>query len=569
MLNFNFTTSNDHLHIRRVAGNDTGCDYITTDPHGCLDVLKIVVADLQENDRLFLCGDLVDRGAESLGTIRYVNNQIAAGKSIYAVRGNHEDIVLKAIQQARVMDELIAQKDTEGSITQLELVQIRLSEALKKLAQKYKCKKSKDIHDYEDAIFIGKELIRISNTSQSHAMRSFCNDVMGMAINNGAGWVFGLSEEERKEVEAFIKPLPYMIRVDEAKQGEVSSFDIVHAAPLSEPEIRSALQADNPQLTKRQIGYMTWARPVDQSTTADPEKYRIELENNPVLEADNHDYNQTLISNHRTSFSTPTYAGHNALKSSAEVFAHINVVNLDVGTVFTDTMCVANHTDLTLKLVNPSSIKPDSQSNPPSPKSPKIPKSSTIDDELNTSVDSIQKVMQQLQSNMPTKHADDMIQQEVKEMLNLHSNGLESLDISDKDDNATIASTISVSDEISATALKEFKINYLSILKEKIEAMTVTERIKFARYLLESKNHPLAKERDYSATKTCCFWSRSSEYSHQTRSMHQAIGMLLAGIKTDDSISIVKFLASPTKVIVNSNGEPKETFDFNRYRRYI
>lgn len=59
------------------------------DPHGCLDELKTLIKEVKitNKDRLIFLGDLVDRGPDSLGTIRYVRDILKAE----CVLGNHEE----------------------------------------------------------------------------------------------------------------------------------------------------------------------------------------------------------------------------------------------------------------------------------------------------------------------------------------------------------------------------------------------------------------------------------------------------------------------------------------------
>jgi bis(5'-nucleosyl)-tetraphosphatase (symmetrical) len=65
---------------------------IVGDVHGCLSELKALVAKLQLNseDRLIACGDLVDRGPDSAGVVRYL---MAIGAE--SVMGNHDSKLVR------------------------------------------------------------------------------------------------------------------------------------------------------------------------------------------------------------------------------------------------------------------------------------------------------------------------------------------------------------------------------------------------------------------------------------------------------------------------------------------
>ncbi len=69
------------------TGN-TGRDIVIGDVHGCLDELDelMIALQLQEADRLVFVGDLVDRGPDSVGVIRRVQELRAA-----CVMGNHDE----------------------------------------------------------------------------------------------------------------------------------------------------------------------------------------------------------------------------------------------------------------------------------------------------------------------------------------------------------------------------------------------------------------------------------------------------------------------------------------------
>lgn len=62
---------------------------VITDIHGCYKTLMALVAKLPEDCQVILGGDLVDRGPDSAGVVRW-----AMENNIPAVIGNHEDMML-------------------------------------------------------------------------------------------------------------------------------------------------------------------------------------------------------------------------------------------------------------------------------------------------------------------------------------------------------------------------------------------------------------------------------------------------------------------------------------------
>lgn len=79
--------------------NLEGRDFIVSDLHGCFDefehFLKHLVFDPWK-DRMFCCGDLVDRGPKSRECLELLDNAW-----FYSVRGNHEQMMIESILHNR------------------------------------------------------------------------------------------------------------------------------------------------------------------------------------------------------------------------------------------------------------------------------------------------------------------------------------------------------------------------------------------------------------------------------------------------------------------------------------
>lgn len=80
---------------RHIPPNRFGRDFVVSDLHGQLDTLRTELERrrfIPGRDRLFSVGDLVDRGPDSAGCAGLVQE-----RWFFAVRGNHEDMLLRAV----------------------------------------------------------------------------------------------------------------------------------------------------------------------------------------------------------------------------------------------------------------------------------------------------------------------------------------------------------------------------------------------------------------------------------------------------------------------------------------
>lgn len=79
--------------VLRFPANEVGTDYFVGDIHGCLDLLLSSLKEIgfnEKKDRLFSVGDLVDRGDDSLGCLRFLRDN----DWFHAIRGNHEQMLI-------------------------------------------------------------------------------------------------------------------------------------------------------------------------------------------------------------------------------------------------------------------------------------------------------------------------------------------------------------------------------------------------------------------------------------------------------------------------------------------
>lgn len=93
------------MYVIRLSENKRGRDFIVGDLHGAHDTLAAALARVQFNaatDRLFMTGDLIDRGARSLDSL-----QLLAQPWVYSIRGNHEQMFLDLYEEGPVPEEIL------------------------------------------------------------------------------------------------------------------------------------------------------------------------------------------------------------------------------------------------------------------------------------------------------------------------------------------------------------------------------------------------------------------------------------------------------------------------------
>lgn len=76
---------------------------IIGDVHGCIDELKELVEKcvLTQDDKLVFVGDLVDKGPDSLGVLKYVRKLMLKGFNVHVVLGNHEEKHLRWVRNEK------------------------------------------------------------------------------------------------------------------------------------------------------------------------------------------------------------------------------------------------------------------------------------------------------------------------------------------------------------------------------------------------------------------------------------------------------------------------------------
>ena len=72
--------------------------WVIGDVHGCADSLQELVTQLPANDRLVLCGDVINRGPQIRRTMELVWGLVEEGRAVW-LKGNHEADLVEALRQ--------------------------------------------------------------------------------------------------------------------------------------------------------------------------------------------------------------------------------------------------------------------------------------------------------------------------------------------------------------------------------------------------------------------------------------------------------------------------------------
>jgi len=81
--------------------------FAISDVHGCAKSFRALVQkkiDLGPKDELYLLGDYIDRGPDSKDVIDFIIELKNAGFKVHCLRGNHEDMMLSALNSKKDLD---------------------------------------------------------------------------------------------------------------------------------------------------------------------------------------------------------------------------------------------------------------------------------------------------------------------------------------------------------------------------------------------------------------------------------------------------------------------------------
>lgn len=291
--------------IKELPPNVFGKDYIIADLHGNLECYRAVIKMLKPGDRLFILGDLTDRGPESEEVVDEILKHIEqnATPAIFVIRGNHEDLCLRTIKN---MEDILRSITSKWEGTEFEdLLDDKISES--ELIESHVREKNG-----------GKWLLKL-----------YLSEVYGGDIRLENGEIKYLDSSQIKTIKEYFESLPYIIHV-----GGDDPMNLVHAnMPISDTELRRRFN-ESLELTPEQIEQAIWAK-----------------HKPPTL----------FINPGRNLNSILTYCGHVIVLHDGVqcVRKDTNTIDADVGCYITNTILLINHTDKTAVYVgNMESNKP-------------------------------------------------------------------------------------------------------------------------------------------------------------------------------------------------------------------
>lgn len=93
--------------------------YVLTDIHGRYDLLIKALALIPYDSKVIFLGDYIDRGPDSYRVIQTLRNLQDTGRDVIILKGNHEDMMVRDIQNITKLSEVGLWETNGGSATRL------------------------------------------------------------------------------------------------------------------------------------------------------------------------------------------------------------------------------------------------------------------------------------------------------------------------------------------------------------------------------------------------------------------------------------------------------------------
>jgi hypothetical protein len=269
----------------KIEVNSIGKDFIIGDVHGRAAELHVVIKMMGDNDRLFIVGDLIDRGPNSEAVIQYIHDRNTSHPgSVMAIRGNHEDDFLSV---CGILENFTAW-DNLNKAEQYQL--------------------SFFIYNGGGWVFQDPTLTQALSNIPNQKNPDLIPTVVGDIMRD-----FSITIKDLRGMQEYITALPYIIKVGETEDPQ--GFIVTHADMNQTDEEIDTILSKGGMLDPDMVIHIIEAR---------PEAFSY------IRDAD----------------SMICYVGHNSLglsKAISSVRAETNTVNIDASK--SDYFIVVNHTD--------------------------------------------------------------------------------------------------------------------------------------------------------------------------------------------------------------------------------
>lgn len=283
-----------------LPGNTDGYDYIVPDLHGSWDLLDETIAQINQMPgvhRLFLIGDLVDRGKDSKSLVlRILHNNLTNDKlKIHAVRGNHEEMCIAAMN---------------GWSDYFE------SAGLEQIMQE-----TGELSHHTD-----KRIIAHMQNSGEWLLALMKEEYKSGLITLEEGKICFDDDSAIFRINVYFCNLPHMIRVEDVvKEDQIihGGYNLVHAdMPVSDDVLLERVRTGQ-GFTDEELDHALWARLPDK---ADPQDRRVKIKK-------------------MTDDSRLTYVGHNIVRHQEKIINKgQKTIYLDIGAFELNQVLVVNHT---------------------------------------------------------------------------------------------------------------------------------------------------------------------------------------------------------------------------------
>jgi len=137
--------------------------FVISDIHGCAKTFKSLLKKLKKPNVIYLLGDYIDRGNDSKGVI----DIIMSNSNIIPIRGNHEKLLLKALEDNERLEKFIrgggkATLESFG-VSKIEDIPKKYIEWFRSLKKKLKLSDFRFVHNELDANPQGKKKLVVGH----------------------------------------------------------------------------------------------------------------------------------------------------------------------------------------------------------------------------------------------------------------------------------------------------------------------------------------------------------------------------------------------------------------------